>query len=200
MQTSPRLELQNTLVVYPQLLSMGKKQLWLGIPVELLFTIACSYMVVRGENILIALGGALFFAFIFFSSITQLTWGPFLIVNEQEIRVRPNPFLPSMLLYWDELASMTPFMGARYLYLDIALAPAHLEAFLQRQSPLTKKILANKLRRTHLIAHFPFLLLPSAISTLLEAIQKRYSAQIRQHHIIIEKQLGFKKRSSREKR
>jgi hypothetical protein len=59
-------------------------------------------------------------------------------------------------------------------YLGFALSPAHLEAFLQRQPPLTRKILERRLNRFHLVAFFPQRLFPCSLHALLISIQDRY--------------------------
>jgi hypothetical protein len=191
MRTSSRPELQKDLIIHPRLLWQGKKQLLLGVPVLLLFIIGCSFMIIRGENILIYLGAALFFAFTLLTVLIQLTWGPFLIMNEQEIHIRSNPFLTPITLQWDEIASITPFRGTRDFYFDVALSPTHIESFLQRQSSFNKKILSHRLNRIHLVARFPQRLLPCSLVTLLEAIKKRYHTQIQQNHIIIQTQIAL---------
>jgi hypothetical protein len=186
MRTSSRLELQHDMTIYPRLLWVGRKQLLIGIPLLLLFIIGCFFMIIKGENTLIYSVIVFFAIFGLCTAIIQLIWGPFLMVNEQEIRVRPNPFFSPIILQWDEIASITPFRGTRDFYFDVALSPTHIESFLQRQSSFNKKILSHRLNRIQRVARFPQLLLPCSLNSLLEAIQERYSTPIQKYHISIE--------------
>ena len=185
MSTSPHLELQQDLIIYPRLLWAGRKQLLVGIPLLLLFIGVGFFTIIRGESTLIYSGVVFFAIFGLLTAIIQLTWGPFLMINDQEIQIRPNPFLQPVKIQWNEITSITLFRGKRDFSFDIALSSPHIEAFLHRQSPLNKKILSRRLSRIHRVARFPQLLLPCSLRTLLETIQERYYMQIQKYHITI---------------
>src|SRR5579883_3188103 len=138
MRTSSRLESQRDLVVYPTFIRMERKKL-LGLSIVMLIfvIIGCWMIVVRNSSdTWKGWLGVIFFSLCLLVFLMQFTWGPLLVVNEQGIYVRNNPLLKSIMLLWQEIATITLFTKKRNTYLGFSLAPVHLEAFLQRQSPL----------------------------------------------------------------
>lgn len=151
----------------------------------LIFVIIGCWMIVAGNSSDIWKGwlGVIFFSLCLLALLMQFTWGPLLVVNEQGIYVRSNPLLKSILLPWQEIAVITLFTKRHSTYLGFSLAPVHLEAFLQRQPLLTRKMLERRLRRFHLVARVPQRLSSYSFHTLLLSVQERYRVPIQQHHI-----------------
>lgn len=108
-----------------------------------------------------------------------------LTLNEQILSLHPNPFLKRIDLRWEEIASIR-VSGKHRLFLDITLVTPSIEAFLQRQSPLMRNILAKRIEQTGRIVRFSQRLLPGDLPlSLLHLIQRRYHQQVEQYHIIL---------------
>jgi hypothetical protein len=190
MHTSPppHLEPTHDLIIYSQFVQAERKKILLCLVTSLFFVVGGFWMIMagRGENVLNGWVMVLFFGLGLLVFPIQLTWGPLLVLNEQTIRIRSNPFLKSITLSWQEIAAITLFKGTHSDALGITLSPAHLEAFLQRQPPLTRSILKRRLNRFHLVALLPARLFPCSLRALFVSIQERYQAPIQQHHIALE--------------
>ena len=184
MRTSSYLESKHDLIVYPNdLVSGNRKKLPFLISGSLLFVIGGFWMTITGKN-----GGwevLLFFSLVLLFFLIQFTWGPLLIINEREIRIRSNPFMRRLTLQWDTISTITLIHKNNNFYLGFALSPAHLETFLRHQSPLTRKILANRANRFPLVAYLSQMVLPCSGDSLHASIRKQYQTQIQQYSIRI---------------
>ena len=176
------------MVIYPDFIRGGKKIALFGVIISLFALGGCLWIAMTPgrEDTLQMIGLTLFSGLMFFTFLTQLTWGPLISMNEQHISLRPNPFLNRIEVQWDEIDAFIPFTGRNHFFFDVTLAPAHREAFLLRQSPSMRKLLAKRLERSHVIVRFSQQILPCSQTALCEAIQELYHVQIYKYHISFE--------------
>lgn len=177
------------MVISPDFVRGGKKFALFGVILSLFAFGGCLWiaLILGREDILQMVGLTLFSGLMFFTFMTQLSWGPLLRINEQLLSLRPNPFLKRIEMQWNEIDAFIPFTGRYHFFLEVTLAPTHREAFLLRQSPFMRKFLAKRLERSHVIAWFSQQLLPCTQADLCEAIQELYPVQVQKYHISFRK-------------
>lgn len=182
MRTSSHFGSKGNLILYHAELFEGERK-------KLPFLVAGSLLFVIGGFWAIMIGQRGGWGVILFSSLISLTFlvllicGPFLIINEQEIRIRPNPLLPRITFQWDEITAMIPSLVKNNPYLGFAVSPAHLETFLRHQSPLNKLFLGRKLNHLHPMVLLRADQLPCSVEKLFASLQKQYPTQIQQYSI-----------------
>ena len=179
------IEDEQGIIIYPRQLVRGKKKLLFVAFVSLFFVLLSLVILINGRHS--TFGWQSFFLSVLslFVSLIQLVWGAALVIDDETLSLRPNPFLPQIDVQWEEIASIG-VSGKLYLALDFVLSPTHADAFLQRQSPFMKKILTRRIERTGRLAHFSHWVLPKfLLLPLLHLIKRRYHQQIEQHNIII---------------
>ncbi len=184
MNTSIHVE-DHHMVIYPDFIRGGKKNALVGVVIAVVFLASCLWVAMTpGRVDILQLAGVILFSgLMLFTSLIQLTWGPLISMNEQYLSLRPNPFLDRIEVQWNEIEAFIPFTGRNHFFFEVTLTPAYREAFLLRQPPFMRKLLAKRLERSQAIARFSQRILPCAQTDLRGAIQELYHVQVQKYHI-----------------
>ena len=188
MHTMHSQESDHVLMIYPHFVKVGRKRLFFILLCSFIFVILGGGIILTnsGENMLIGWLVVLFFGLCFLVSLVQLSWGPLFLVNEEGVQIRSNPFEKRIMLFWQEITTITLFDQKYIGYLGFALSPAFLQEFLQRQTSWNRKRIEKRLNRSYLVVRLPQSLSPYSLRSLLALIHDKYHTQIERHHISIE--------------
>ncbi|MGH2612873.1 MAG: STM3941 family protein [Rhabdochlamydiaceae bacterium] len=188
MHFSSHPEMNHELIAYSRFVQFRRKRLLLYIAGSLFFLLTGFWIIATngGGNMLKGWIVVCFSIPALIVFLLQLTWGPLLVINTQGIRIRSNPLLKSIVLSWQEIATLTLLEKGHSVYLGFALSPTHLENFLQHQPLLLRRFLRRRLNHLHFIALLSQRLFSCSLSSLLLSIQNEYQMQILQNGIIVE--------------